>query len=358
MPRPPLMATIASAHRLRSANFVQFQGDYVEEAEYCSDCSRLRLPWDIPEEEEPEHKEEELDDYINDPNRTKHYLDYMFAVEQGKLDADELHKQWLNAIDQELWESAVAGDARQVEKLLQQGANASSMAGLAGTFPLLHAAAGMGHVEVVETLVRQGGARVEAHDGEGWTPLHIAADRGHLGVVKKLHELGADVNARVALVNGSQADMLYQDKVPFEWNEGAIHWCAKSEHPEMAVTMIDCLADLGADMNLRTSDNRTAIHWAIEHNCIPIVKKLVERGADVNARCCYRWDALNMAARAGNLKMVETLLALNADVYSRSPNLRSPLWWAESNHFDDVADVLRKYGIVDRKPMAEIMRNY
>ena len=54
--------------------------DYVEEAEYCSDCSRLRLPWDIPEEEEPDHKEEDLDDYINDPNRTKHYLDYMFGT--------------------------------------------------------------------------------------------------------------------------------------------------------------------------------------------------------------------------------------------------------------------------------------
>eukprot|EP00960_Hanusia_phi_P069439 767091-Hanusia_phi.AAC.8 len=57
--------------------------DELEEAEYCSDCSRIQLPWDVPEAEEPEpgDEEEELKEYMNDPNRTKHYFDYMFGTE-------------------------------------------------------------------------------------------------------------------------------------------------------------------------------------------------------------------------------------------------------------------------------------
>jgi ankyrin repeat protein len=51
-------------------------------------------------------------------------------------------------------------------------------------------------VQVVEALVH-GGADVNAVDGEGWSAVHMSADRGHAGVVKALSAAGADVNARV-----------------------------------------------------------------------------------------------------------------------------------------------------------------
>ena len=40
-------------------------------------------------------------------------------------------------------------------------------------------------------------ADLNARDGEGYTPLHLAAMYGSIQVVKKLVELNADVNLKV-----------------------------------------------------------------------------------------------------------------------------------------------------------------
>ena len=47
--------------------------------------------------------------------------------------------------------------------------------------------------EIIDLLVKSG-ANVNAHDAEGFTPLHMAAIHGNLKIVKKLVDLEADVN--------------------------------------------------------------------------------------------------------------------------------------------------------------------
>ena len=61
------------------------------------------------------------------------------------------------------------------------------------TMPVLHLAASLGHVGVLGALLSHG-AVVDARDGEGWTALHMAADRGHVEAVRRLHAAGG-VNA-------------------------------------------------------------------------------------------------------------------------------------------------------------------
>eukprot|EP00522_Entomoneis_paludosa_P001502 CAMPEP_0172469562 /NCGR_PEP_ID=MMETSP1065-20121228/64066_1 /TAXON_ID=265537 /ORGANISM="Amphiprora paludosa, Strain CCMP125" /LENGTH=66 /DNA_ID=CAMNT_0013227273 /DNA_START=48 /DNA_END=244 /DNA_ORIENTATION=+ len=51
-----------------------------------------------------------------------------------------------------------------------------------------------GQLEVVNYLVGQKGANMEAKTNDGWTPLHWASKRGHLEVVRRLFDLGANVN--------------------------------------------------------------------------------------------------------------------------------------------------------------------
>ena len=53
---------------------------------------------------------------------------------------------------------------------LMSGANVSMTGGATGLLPLLHAAAALGHGEVVSRLI-EAGAPVDARDGEGWTAL-------------------------------------------------------------------------------------------------------------------------------------------------------------------------------------------
>jgi hypothetical protein len=77
-----------------------------------------------------------------------------------------------------------------------------------GTTPL-HAAAEKGHIEVVKLLI-ENGAYVNAKDKYGWTPLHEAANNGHIEVVKVLLEHGADPD--IADIIGENAMSLARKK--------------------------------------------------------------------------------------------------------------------------------------------------
>lgn len=56
----------------------------------------------------------------------------------------------------------------------------------------LHCAAARGHTEALETLVGLCGARVDAADSHGCTPLHYAAALGHADATAALLQHGAD----------------------------------------------------------------------------------------------------------------------------------------------------------------------
>ena len=59
---------------------------------------------------------------------------------------------------------------------------------------LLHRVCENNDIQLVELLLVEHGADINCRDAEGFTPLHIAAIRGQIEVVKKLVELGADDN--------------------------------------------------------------------------------------------------------------------------------------------------------------------
>jgi len=59
----------------------------------------------------------------------------------------------------------------------------------------LHWAANNGHLSVVEYLVNQK-ADINAKNNVDWTPIHYAARDGHLSVVEYLVNQKADINAK------------------------------------------------------------------------------------------------------------------------------------------------------------------
>ena len=78
-----------------------------------------------------------------------------------------------------------------VKLLLRSGANGNRKSSDGRT--LLHCCVCLGHVRIVELLITEGHARVNATDDKGDTPLHYAIVGCELELVKVLVQYGADL---------------------------------------------------------------------------------------------------------------------------------------------------------------------
>lgn len=70
----------------------------------------------------------------------------------------------------------------------------------------------------------------------------------------------------------------------------------------------------GADVNERSADGTTALHWAVHRGDLALVEALLARGADANARNDYDSTPLSEAAIEGDAAIVKALVDAGADV--------------------------------------------
>ncbi len=178
------------------------------------------------------------------------------------------------------WDSALhvaAGNARDpgvIHALLQAGAPLGGRDGQ-GYTPL-HRAAETGKPAVIRALLEAGAdarLRVEVFealrswDPKDWTPLHLAARNRDAGAVALILDAGGDVHARV------------------EGYETPLHIAATNENPEVASLLLRA----GADVNARQEQGRTPLHVAAFENPNPaVLAVLIEAGADLEARAMPR----------------------------------------------------------------------
>ncbi|QOJ78899.1 ankyrin repeat domain-containing protein [Infirmifilum lucidum] len=90
-------------------------------------------------------------------------------------------------VDRELLEAAARGDYGKVKELLDRGADVNTRDKYGWT-PLHYAADG-GHLEVARLLLDRG-ADVNTRDNDGRTPLDLARAMGHKEVVELLESVG------------------------------------------------------------------------------------------------------------------------------------------------------------------------
>lgn len=122
----------------------------------------------------------------------------------------------------------------------------------------LHWAAQHGHVEVVQTLI-DNGADVNARDVFGRTPLHLAV--GHPRIISLLLDAGANVDARDSLSNTP------------------LHRAVPS------IESVDALIRAGANVRAENTSGNTPLDIAMRYGnsrrSVAIVQRLVEAGAGV-----------------------------------------------------------------------------
>ncbi|KAK3265453.1 hypothetical protein CYMTET_25863 [Cymbomonas tetramitiformis] len=255
------------------------------------------------------------------------------------------------------------GQEAAARALLEAGAGVNAGTGRRP----LHAAAEKGMVEMVRDLVDKG-AEVDAEDGEGHTaltqalaggkeaaaralleagagvdagtgqrPLHAAAMKGTVEMVRELVEKGAEVDAEdregctaltVALAFGQEAAARALLEAGAGVNAGTgrrpLHTAAEKGMVEMGmVEMVRELVEKSAEVDAEDGEGRTALTVALAFGQEGAARALLEVGAGVNAGTGQR--AVHAAAEKGLEEAVRLLAGKGAEVDAEDGEGRTAL---------------------------------
>jgi ankyrin repeat protein len=157
--------------------------------------------------------------------------------------------------------------------------------------------------DLVELLVKVGKADMSALIWNGRrqtarrTALHWAVDGENEAAVRKLIELGANINA----VDEDQLSVL--------------HLAVSAEdYYDSVVPIAKLLLESGAMIEAKCPSGRTPLHTAADYLNERIIELLLDHGADIMARDNQGMTALHYAIKSGHLPSVVLLLERGGDL--------------------------------------------
>ncbi|KAI1112072.1 hypothetical protein F5Y14DRAFT_281316 [Nemania sp. NC0429] len=225
-----------------------------------------------------------------------------------------------------LVKAAEGGNVAVIRELLAFKADPNARNRLGQT--ALFIASVKGHDKVVETLLVDGRADVNAQDREGRSPLLYLASE------KTAKAKWTTDTLRLLLHHG--ADLEARDKI----GRTPLLWAATNCNIGLARFLLEHRADIAA-----TNDRgRTALHLSAESNDEEhrddMVKLLLSHGANPEATSDGAWTPLHNAAQSGHLSVVAILLNTSAKVNAELSNGMTPLHWAAFNGFESIVSLL------------------
>ncbi|HVR34542.1 MAG TPA: ankyrin repeat domain-containing protein [Methylomirabilota bacterium] len=229
----------------------------------------------------------------------------------------------------------------------------------------LHLAALMDQPQIVEDLLEHG-ALPNAADQNKVMPLHVAVRYSSPAIVRRLLNAGADPNTgfHPDVPMPSPQSSRQAPELPRYSNRQLSQtvitslWFALQQRlgfvvqKEMEET-VSALIEHGADVTVKDSDGRTALHHAVLRRfSAQVVSLLIEKGADVNARDSHGNTPLHWAVN--DFKISQLLLENGAEVNALSEAGKSPLAIAlavsrqsEGGHREEVVKLLVEHGAVE-----------
>ena len=171
-------------------------------------------------------------------------------------------------------------------------------------------AAELGHLEIVKYLATQGGCETQHKNSAGRTALHCASQEGHLDIVKYL-------------VQEYQCSPMCRDKeniTPFQL-------ATFKGHRDLVVYFMNSGK---VDPSHRDANGRTALHGASQEGKVEVVKLLVNKyGLDITDPDTRSGTTpLHLGAAAGHLEIVRFFHSKQANMEVKDKHGRTPLHYA------------------------------
>jgi ankyrin repeat protein len=199
-------------------------------------------------------------------------------------------------------------------------------AGKAMSTTPLHQAAGKNDVAVIKKLLAEG-TKIDARDADGATALLVATHDNRFDAAKALIEAGADVNAKDRI-----------DDSPYLYAGARGH-----------LDILKLTLSHGADLKSTNRYGGTALIPASERGHVETVRTLIEAGVDVDHVNSLHWTALLEAIILGDggerhQKIVDLLVKAGADVNLADGDGVTPLRHARARNFSEIEATLKAAG--------------
>ncbi|CAB1433952.1 unnamed protein product [Pleuronectes platessa] len=262
-----------------------------------------------------------------------------------------------------LHEAAAAGSDGCVQEMLAAAGGGSSRGCRAYVNSLTHEgesacylAAQRGHLAVVRLLLKAH-SNINQLTNDSSCPLYAAVDGGHKEVVELLVRKGAEVNRthtpscwtclHQAVFKG------HSDIVRILVN--VCHLEALDDHDISPLFVaaqygkqecLEILINAGANVNIQAADLATPLLIASQEGHQACVDLLLDHGADPNKACSDNWPQLpiHAAAEFGHIGVLRRLIAVTDRVCDREDNMVSPLYIAIHSHQSSCVELLLREG--------------
>ncbi|MDH5679942.1 MAG: ankyrin repeat domain-containing protein [Spirochaetota bacterium] len=226
-------------------------------------------------------------------------------------------------INEDLIKAAEAGDKKKVESLLAKGADVNAKDKY-GKTPL-HIAAKKKYLVLVRFLVSKG-ANINAKDNDGEIPLDKSFDQ-------------YDDSVKLFLISKSKKKMIYND---YDF-EKAKNYIQHENTNELKRMLID-----GLYINSKDKRGDSLLYYSIDKNKAKSAKLLIQRGANVKVINSSGEKPLHIASSEGNLELIKILIANGANVNAKVKKghydeKRTPLHYAANQgQYDTVKYLVSK----------------
>ncbi len=202
-----------------------------------------------------------------------------------------------------------------------------------GKFTALHIAAHEGHIDLVRSLVTHDDINLEIQDSSGNTPLENAALAGHVDIVSLL----LDHSANPQLPDHESPILVLAAKAN---NMDMVKAILQPSNPSERRATVDVNAG-----------KTLALHEAIRHRNLDMVKLLITHGADPNKSDKGFWQspAIFHAVQASSLPILTYIIeSTQANIHLRTSSGQTVLHTAIPRGEPDIVMCLLEHGVSPR----------